>query len=91
MVEEILDLKRGKAKLCAGIKTSREPFSQEERAVEDHREVCLEEEVERRRRAGMSAEEISAEMGVDPAWVVGLISMFPDEDQPDEEGSPTRG
>lgn len=59
--------------------------------MEDHREVCLEEEVERRRREGMSAEEISAEMGVDPAWVEGLISMFSHEHQPPEDESPSCG
>lgn len=38
-------------------------------------EVCLEEEVEKRRRSGMSTEEIAQDMGVDPAWVQGLVSM----------------
>ena len=38
-------------------------------------EVCLEEEVERRRRSGMSTDEIAQDMGVDPAWVEGLLSM----------------
>ena len=38
-------------------------------------EVCLEEEVERRRRSGMSTEEIAQDMGVDPAWVQSLVSM----------------
>jgi hypothetical protein len=43
-------------------------------------EVCLEEEVERRRRSGMSTDEIAQEMGVDPTWVESLVSMTEDED-----------
>jgi hypothetical protein len=38
-------------------------------------EVCLEEEVEKRRRSGMSTDEIAQDMGVDPAWVESLVSM----------------
>ncbi len=43
-------------------------------------EVCLEEEVERRRRSGMSTDEIAQDMGVDPAWVQSLVSMVEVED-----------
>ncbi len=43
--------------------------------MEGQGEVCLEEEVERRRRAGMSPEEIAREMGLDPGWVESLVSM----------------
>lgn len=39
-------------------------------------EVCLEEEVEKMRRSGMSTQEISQKMGVDPAWVESLVSMW---------------
>jgi len=39
-------------------------------------EVCLEEEVDKRRRSGMSTEEIAHDMGVDPAWVQSLVSMM---------------
>jgi DNA-directed RNA polymerase specialized sigma24 family protein len=39
-------------------------------------EVCLEEEVEKRRRSGMSTEEIAQDMGVDSAWVQSLVSMM---------------
>jgi transposase len=46
-------------------------------------EVCLEEEVEKMRRSGMSTQEISQKMGVDPAWVESLVSMW----EPDEEPS----
>jgi hypothetical protein len=46
-------------------------------------EVCLEEEVERRRRSGMSTDEIARDMGVDPAWIESLVSMW----EPDEEPS----
>ena len=48
--------------------------------MEDHREVCLEEEVERLRRSGMSTSEIAREMGVDEGWVEGLLSMSTDDD-----------
>ena len=51
--------------------------------MEDRREVCLEEEVERLRRSGMSTPEIAREMGVDEGWVESLISMLPED-----EGSP---
>lgn len=37
-------------------------------------EVCLEEEVEKLRRSGMSAPEISHRMGVELSWVETLIS-----------------
>jgi hypothetical protein len=53
--------------------------------LEDRREVCLEEEVARLRRSGMSAREISREMGVDEGWVEGLISMSADEDPSAED------
>ena len=43
-------------------------------------EVCLEEEVEKRRRSGMSTDEISQDLGVDPSWVESLVSMVADED-----------
>ena len=42
-------------------------------------EVCLEEEVEKMWRSGMSKEEISKKMGVDPTWVESLVSMWGDE------------
>jgi hypothetical protein len=42
--------------------------------AENEREVCLEEEVERLRRSGMSGVEISRTMGVDQAWVEALLS-----------------
>ncbi len=48
--------------------------------MEDGREVCLEEEVERLRRSGMSAAEISRTMGVDESWVEQVISMSVGED-----------
>ncbi|MDQ3568195.1 MAG: hypothetical protein M3397_08960 [Actinomycetota bacterium] len=48
-------------------------------------EVCLEEVVERMRRSGMSAREISSEMGVDPAWVEDLFSMWDHPAQQDTE------
>jgi lambda repressor-like predicted transcriptional regulator len=54
-------------------------------SLEDRREVCLEEEVARLRRSGMSVREISREMGVDEGWVEGLISMSADEDPSAED------
>ncbi len=53
--------------------------------MEDRREVCLEEEVARLRRSGMSAREIAREMGVDEGWVESLISMSADEDSSAED------
>jgi hypothetical protein len=38
-------------------------------SMEDGGEVCFAEEVERLRRTGLSAEEISRRLDVDPAWV----------------------
>ena len=55
--------------------------------MEDRREVCLEEEVERLRRSGMSASEIAREMGVDEGWVESLISLSPDEGASAEDRS----
>ena len=53
--------------------------------MEDRREVCLEEEVERLRHSGMSTSEIARVMGVDEGWVESLIAMSADEDSPAEE------
>lgn len=39
------------------------------RSMEGGGELCFAEEVERLRRSGLSAEEISQRLGVDPAWV----------------------
>ena len=44
--------------------------------AENEGEVCLEEEVERLRRSGMSGAEISRTMGVDQAWVEALLSAW---------------
>jgi hypothetical protein len=52
--------------------------------AENGGEVCLEEEVERLRRSGLSAVEISRTMGVDKAWVEALLSAW-------GEGSSTEG
>lgn len=48
-------------------------------------EVCLEEEVERRRRSGMSTEAIAQEMGVDPSWVESIVSMTEDSSAANHE------
>ncbi len=48
--------------------------------MESKGEVCFEEEVEKMRRSGMSTQEISQKMGVDPAWVESLVSMWESND-----------
>ena len=55
--------------------------------MEDGREVCLEEEVERLRRSGMSAVEIARTMGVDEGWVEQLISLSAGEDSTGVRGT----
>lgn len=50
--------------------------------MEDRREVCLEEEVERLRRSGMSTSEIARAMGVDEGWVEGLVAAQDDGEPP---------
>ena len=59
--------------------------------MEDGREVCLEEEVERLRRTGMSVAEISQTMGVDQSWVETLVSRMSDEDDPGATREQDRG
>jgi hypothetical protein len=54
--------------------------------VDNGGEVCLEEEVERLRRSGMSAVEISRTMGVDQAWVEALISAWGEEPSAGDRG-----
>ena len=68
-----------KAKLRAGINSVAENFEGGAKNMEDRREVCLEEEVARLRRSGMSTREIAREMGLDEGWVEGLISLPADE------------
>jgi hypothetical protein len=54
--------------------------------VENGGEVCLEEEVERLRRSGMSAAKISQTMGVDRGWVEALISAWGDDGPAEDRG-----
>lgn len=54
--------------------------------MEDNREVCLEEEVWRLRRAGMEPESISSKMGVELAWIEQVLAMLPDEGSLREDG-----
>ena len=61
------------AKSGTGINDARS--SEEVCTLDNKGEVCLEEEVEKRRRSGMSTEEIAQDMGVDAAWVQSLVSM----------------
>lgn len=44
--------------------------------MEEKSSVCLEEEVERMRESGMSADEIADRMGVDAGWVESLFAMW---------------
>ena len=53
--------------------------------MENRGEVCLEEKVDRLRRSGMSVQEISDSMGLEPAWVASVVEMLPDEEKPDLE------
>lgn len=53
--------------------------------MEDNREVCLEEEVWRLRRAGLEPEGISAAMGVEFAWIEQVLAMLPDEESSSED------
>jgi hypothetical protein len=53
--------------------------------LEDRREVCLEEEVARLRRSGMSEREIARTMGVDEGWVESVISMSDDSSAEDHD------
>jgi hypothetical protein len=59
--------------------------------MEDEREVCLEEEVERLRRSGMSAAGISQTMGVDQSWVESLLARLSGEDGPSATHEQDRG
>jgi hypothetical protein len=59
--------------------------------MEDGREVCLEEEVERLRRSGMSAAGIARTMGVDQSWVESLAVGVSDEEDPGATHEQDRG
>jgi DNA-directed RNA polymerase specialized sigma24 family protein len=79
MVSRILDPAYRRAEARAGINEDVRQ-TKEVQNLEDRREVCLEEEVERLRRSGMSASEIARAMGVDEGWVESLVSISADED-----------
>lgn len=59
--------------------------------AENEGEVCLEEEVERLRRSGMSGVEISRTMGVDQAWVEALLSDWGEETSAEGDPAGDRG
>ena len=59
--------------------------------MENGGEVCLEEEVERLRRSGMSGVEISRTMGVDQAWVEALLSDWGEETSAEGDPAGDRG
>ena len=44
--------------------------------MEEHGEVCLQEEVGRLWDQGLSEDEIARRMGMDPGWVSSVISML---------------
>lgn len=50
--------------------------------MENRGGVCLEEEVDRLRRSGVSVQEISDSLGLEPAWVAEIVEMLPDEETP---------
>ena len=52
--------------------------------MEDRGEVCLEEEVSRLRRSGMSVREIADSTGLEPYWIQTVVEMLPEE----EDSSP---
>ena len=85
---KILALVSGKAKL--GTDTNGATSSEEVLyPLDSSGEVCLEEEVEKRRRSGMTTDEIAQDMGVDPAWVESLVSMVEVEDSSTAEHEET--
>jgi hypothetical protein len=59
--------------------------------AENEGEVCLEEEVERLRRSGMSGVEISRTMGVDQAWVETLLSNWGEGPSAEGDSAADRG
>ena len=59
--------------------------------AENEGEVCLEEEVERLRRSGMSGVEISRTMGVDQTWVGTLLSDWGEGTSAEGESAGDRG
>ena len=59
--------------------------------AENEGEVCLEEEVERLRRSGMSGVEISRTMGVDKAWVEALLSYWGEGTSAEGDSAGDRG
>lgn len=57
--------------------------------MEERGEVCLAEEAERLRRSGLSVEDVSRRMGVDPAWVESVVS--PCQEDEHRSGQEDRG
>lgn len=47
--------------------------------MEEHGEVCLQEEVGRLWDRGLSEEEIARRMGLDPGWVSSVVAMLAPE------------
>ena len=53
--------------------------TRQEGAVEEHGEVCLQEEIGRLLDRGLSEDEIARRMGVDPGWVSSVVAMLAPE------------
>ena len=47
--------------------------------MEEHGEVCLQEEIGRLWDRGFSEDEIARRMGVDPGWVSSVVAMLAPE------------
>jgi hypothetical protein len=65
--------------------------TKEARVLAGRGELCFEEEVERLRRSGKSADEIAQTMGVQQAWVEQLISQWFPEKSSGEKPATQRG
>ena len=44
--------------------------------MEEHGEVCLQEEVQHMWEQGLSVEEIARSTGLDPSWVSSVVAML---------------
>jgi len=53
--------------------------TRQEAVMEEHGEVCLQEEVGRMWDRGLSEDEIARRMGVDPGWVASVVAMMAPE------------
>ena len=54
--------------------------------MEEHGEVCLQEEIVRLWDLRLSEDEIARRMGVDPGWVASVVAMLSPADAGDGSG-----